>query len=67
MMNNNLFNMFGGFNNFQNQFNAFKQQFMMSGISPQEKVQQLLNSGQMTQQQFDQLRMIANQITGKNM
>lgn len=67
MMNNNLFNMFGGFNNFQNQFNAFKQQFMAGGISPQEKVQQLLNSGQMTQQQFDQLRMLANQITGKNM
>ena len=65
---NNIFNMFGGFNNFQNQFNAFKQQFnMQNNISPQEKVQQLLNSGQMTQQQFDQLREMANKITGKNL
>lgn len=65
---NNIFNMFGGFNNFQNQFNAFKQQFnMQNNMSPQEKVQQLLNSGQMSQQQFDQLRAMANQITGKNL
>ena len=65
---NNIFAMFGGLQNFQNQFNAFKQQFnMQNNISPQEKVQQLLNSGQMTQQQFDQLRQIANQITGKNL
>lgn len=65
---NNIFNMFGGFNNFQNQFNAFAQQFnMQNNVSPQEKVQQLLNSGQMTQQQFDQFRAIANQITGKKL
>lgn len=65
---NNIFNMFGNFTNFQNQFNLFKQNYMMqNNISPQEKVQQLLNSGQMTQQQFDQLRSIANQITGKNL
>ena len=66
---NNIFNLFGGLQNFQNQFNAFKQQFQMQNgnISPQEKVQQLLNSGQMSQQQFDQLRQIANQITGKNL
>lgn len=65
---NNIFNLFGGFNNFQNQFNAFKQQFTMQNkMTPQEKVQQLLNSGQMSQQQFDQLRQMANQITGKNL
>ena len=68
MMNNNLLNMFGGFNNFQAQFNAFKQRFMMqNNVTPQQKVQELLDSGQMTQQQFDQLRMLANQITGKNL
>lgn len=65
---NNFLNMFGNYNNFQNQFNLFKQNFMMqNNVSPQEKVQQLLNSGQMTQEQFDQLRAIANQITGKNL
>ena len=37
---NNIFAMFGGLQNFQNQFNAFKQQFnMQNNISPQEKVQ----------------------------
>lgn len=46
---NNLLNIFGNFNNFQNQFNLFKQNFMMqNNMSPQEKVQQLLDSGQMT-------------------
>lgn len=65
---NNWLNMFGNYNNFQNQFNLFKQNFMMqNNVSPQEKVQQLLNSGQMTQEQFDQLRAIANKITGKNL
>ena len=34
--------------------------------NPQQKVQELLNSGQMSQQQFEQLRQMANQITGKN-
>ena len=65
---NNWLNMFGNYNNSQNQFNLFKQNFMMqNNVSPQEKVQQLLNSGQMTQEQFDRLRAIANQITGKNL
>lgn len=65
---NNFLNMFGNYNNFQNQFNLFKQNFMMqNNVSPQEKVQQLLNSGQMTQEQFEQLRAIANKITGKNL
>lgn len=65
---NNWLNMFGNYNNFQNQFNLFKQNFMMqNNVSPQEKVQQLLNSGQMTQEQFEQLRAIANKITGKNL
>ena len=63
----NIFNAFGNYNNFQQQFNAFKQNFyMQNNISPRDKVQQLLNSGQMTQEQFERLRMIANQITGKN-
>lgn len=66
-MNNNLFNLFGGFQNFQAQFKNFAQNFnQQNQMSPQERVQQLLNSGQMTQEQFEQLRAMANQITGKN-
>lgn len=62
-----LFNMFGkqttqvnsGFANLLNQFNQFKQNF--SG-DPKERVQQLLDSGQMTQQQFNQLSQAATQF-----
>ena len=64
---NNIFNMFGGIQNFQNQFNLFKQNMAQQNTDPKQKVQELLNSGQMTQQQFEQLRQIANRITGKNM
>lgn len=49
-------------------FNNFAQQFQTQNrnVTPQQKVQELLNSGQMTQQDFDQLRDIANKITGRN-
>ena len=64
-MNAPFFNRFGGFANFMSQFNQFKQNMTSTGVNPQEKVQQLLNSGQMSQEQFNQLRDIANLITGK--
>lgn len=64
---NNIFNLFGGIQNFQNQFNLFKQNMAQQNTDPKQKVQELLNSGKMTQQQFEQLRQIANRITGKNM
>lgn len=58
---NNLGELMQNFNNFAQQFqNQNKNQ------TPQQKVQELLNSGQMTQQDFNQLREIANKITGKN-
>lgn len=62
----NIFDMFGGFMNFKNQFNQFQQNVQNQGINPRQKVQELLNSGQMSQQQFEQIRQMANQITGKN-
>lgn len=55
------------FADFINRFNQFKQNFQQSGIDPKQKVQELLNSGQMSQEQFNTLRMLANQITGKRM
>lgn len=63
-----LFNMFGnnqmpqsnnGLFGMINQFNQFKQNF--SG-DPRQQVQQLLDSGQMTQQQFNQLSKAATQF-----
>lgn len=62
-----LFNMFGqqmppmngGFANMMSQFQKFKQNY--SG-NPKEQVQQLLDSGQMTQEQFNQLSNMATQF-----
>lgn len=53
---------------FQQQFGLFAQQFQggPQQLSPQAIVQQKLNSGEMTQAQFEQLRMMANQLTGSN-
>lgn len=66
LKNNPLFNMFGGFVNFQRSFNSFAQQFNNQGSqNPQQVVQNLLNNGQMTQDQFNQIRDIANAITGQ--
>ena len=68
-MGNPLFNMFGS--NSQNggpfgnlmgmmsQFNNFRNSFQGD---PEQKVKELLNSGQMTQAQFDQLSQMAQQF-----
>lgn len=62
-MGNPLFNQFGNQNNnmndFINQIMDFKKKF--TGNAKQE-VEKLLQSGQMSQQQFNQLSQIANQI-----
>lgn len=49
---------------FKQQFNSFVQNFQRSGNNPQQMVQNLLNQGKMTQEQFNSYRSIANQITG---
>lgn len=60
---NSLFNDFNPQNNqmsnFINQFNQFKATF--SG-NPEQQVKQLLNSGRMSQEQFNQLAQTANQL-----
>ena len=50
--------------NMMQRFNQFCQQFQRQGKNPQEMVQQLLNSGQMTQAQFEQFRQLANNLLG---
>ena len=49
----------GGFANMMGQLQKFKQNF--SG-DPKQQVQQLLDSGQMTQEQFNQLSQMATQM-----
>lgn len=44
---------------FMSQFNQFRNNFRGN---PQEKVQQLLSSGQMSQQQFQKLQGMANML-----
>ena len=62
-MSNPLFNQLGGnqpnTNNIVARFNQFKRQFQGD---PQQKVQELLNSGQMSQAQFNQLAQMAQQF-----
>lgn len=57
MFNNPLGNMF----NFINQYNQFKNSFQGD---PKAKVQELLNSGRMTQEQYNQLQAMAKQLEG---
>lgn len=61
---NPVLDMFGNFNNFQQRFNQFATQIRNSNTNPQEAVQQMLNSGQMSQEQFNRLSQMANMITG---
>jgi ABC-type transporter Mla subunit MlaD len=58
---NSLFNDFNAnkINNFLNQFNQFRSTF--SG-NPEQQVKQLISSGKMSQEQFNQFAQTANQL-----
>lgn len=61
-MSNPLFDILGGQtpgNNLLQQFNQFKKTFTGD---PKQQVQQLLNSGRMTQEQFNRLSKMADQF-----
>ena len=63
-MSNPLYNKFQNNNQNQNimqQFQQFKQSFQGN---PQDQVQQLLNSGKMSQQQLNQLQQMAQKMFG---
>lgn len=68
-MANPLFNMFNQQQPRQNQNGNIMQRFQdfLNNFrgDPRQKVQELLNSGAMTQDQFNQYSGIADQITGK--
>ena len=62
-MANLLFSTFGNNNQFGNliqQAQAFKRQF--TNINPRAEVERLLNSGEMSQQQFNEYSQIAQQV-----
>ena len=68
-MANPLFNQFGQqhtpvapFNNFYEQFKQFVNSY--NGGDPKQVVQNLIQSGKMSQDQFNQYSQIANQIFG---
>ena len=61
----NLFNNQPAAQTPQNNFLSFVQQVRQNGISPEQTVRQLVNSGRMSQEQFNQLSQIANQILGR--
>lgn len=52
-------NSLGQMSNFINQFNNFRSTFMGN---PETQVKQLLQSGRMSQEQFQQLAQMANQL-----
>lgn len=63
-MSNPLFQMLGNqmpMNNIVKQFQQFRQMFQGD---PRQQVQQLLNSGKVTQQQYNNAVQIANQFIG---
>lgn len=63
--NQNDSNPFSSRQAFQNAANQMMQSLKQMGMTPQARVQQLMQSGAMTQQQFNQLAQIANRLTGR--
>lgn len=59
---NPMQNNFNNMQNFMAQFNSFKQNITQQGLNPQMIVQNMLNNGQMTQSQFNQLSAMADSI-----
>jgi hypothetical protein len=64
-MANSLFNQFGNNNNPMSQFMSQFKRLQQTVKNPQKEVENLLQSGQMSQQQFNQLSQMANQLTGR--
>lgn len=56
--------MFGNMQNLIANFNQFRQQIEKQGINPQQQVMQLMQQGKMSQQQFEELKQVANTLSG---
>lgn len=73
MINIPIINALGGMANFKTQFDQFKQTLPQNGFDPKQykqqalmQAQQMLNSGQMTQQQYNNILQIAGMLSGEN-
>ena len=64
-MANSLFNRLGNNNNPMSQFMSQFKRLQQTVKNPQKEVENLLQSGQMSQQQFNQLSQMANQLMGR--
>ena len=53
-------------NNMMQRFQNFVQNFQRMNKNPQQMAQELLDSGQMSQQQYEMLRQEVNRIMGTN-
>lgn len=63
---NPIQNFFGGFQNFKSQLDTFTRSFnQSSNQSAESVVKQMLNDGRMTNDQFEQLKNMADMITGR--
>ena len=60
----NPLQMFGNMQNLISNFNQFRQQIEKQGINPQQQVMQLMQQGKMSQQHFEELRRVANMLSG---
>ena len=60
-----IINMFGSMQNFQQQYGQLQQQMQQFGTNPQQAVMQLMQSGKMSQEQFNILAQQATQMTGR--
>lgn len=65
-MNNPIFNMFGGMQNFMTNFNSFRQQMEQTGSDPRQRAnmqaQSMLDSGKINQDQYNQILNMAGTI-----
>ena len=70
MINIPIVNALGGMANFKTQFDQFRQSLPQGGFDPKQQAlmqaQQMLNSGQMTQQQYNNILQIAGVLSGNN-
>lgn len=56
---------FGSVEQFKQQYDQLSANLNQNGISPEAYVNQLINTGQMTQEQFIQFSRMADQILGR--
>lgn len=63
---NQVMQMLGGPQQFQTLMNQAQQRLQQANMTPEQYVNNMISSGQMTQEQFQQARNFANQVTGMN-